>query len=328
MKDESSVTNASDNARQTTTHDNSQPASPEAAASAAEPEDVLTFRGHMVAGAVAGTAEHLAMYPVDTIKTRMQALSHPGQQLRGSTLARATKAVIRREGIRGLYGGFWAVAAGAGPAHALYFSAYEAAKRALNGDRPGHHPLATGAAGVVATLVNDGVMVPFDVVKQRLQVARSPYKGVTDCIMKMLRYEGVGAFYRSFRTTIVMNVPFTAVHFATYESAKTAMARWAGREQEEETLLVQLLAGGTAGGVAAGVTTPLDVVKTRLQLQGVHSPQHYNTSAMIPVLKRIMAEEGQRALWSGLKPRILFHVPAAAICWGTYETSKSIMQHM
>lgn len=42
---------------------------------------------------------------------------------------------------------------------------------------------------------------------------------------------------------IVMNVPFTAVHFATYESAKTAMSRWAGMEQEEETLLVQLLAG-------------------------------------------------------------------------------------
>ena len=40
-----------------------------------------------------------------------------------------------------------------------------------------------------------------------------------------------------------MNVPFTAVHFATYESAKTAMASWAGWEHEEETLLVQLLAG-------------------------------------------------------------------------------------
>lgn len=42
---------------------------------------------------------------------------------------------------------------------------------------------------------------------------------------------------------LIMNVPFTAVHFATYESAKTAMARWAGWEHEEETLLVQLLAG-------------------------------------------------------------------------------------
>ena len=37
---------------------------------------------HMLAGAVAGMAEHSAMYPVDTIKTRMQALGHPGQQVR------------------------------------------------------------------------------------------------------------------------------------------------------------------------------------------------------------------------------------------------------
>ena len=48
----------------------------------------------------------------------------------------------------------------------------------------------------------------------------------------------------------------------------------------------------------------------------------------VPVMKRIVAEEGKRALWSGLKPRILFHVPAAAICWGTYESFKNIMQHV
>lgn len=35
---------------------------------------------HMLAGAVAGILEHTLMFPVDTIKTRMQALSHPGQQ--------------------------------------------------------------------------------------------------------------------------------------------------------------------------------------------------------------------------------------------------------
>lgn len=37
---------------------------------------------HMIAGSVAGIVEHTAMYPVDTIKTRMQALSHPGQRVR------------------------------------------------------------------------------------------------------------------------------------------------------------------------------------------------------------------------------------------------------
>lgn len=36
---------------------------------------------HMFAGGVAGITEHIAMYPVDTIKTRMQALAHPGQQV-------------------------------------------------------------------------------------------------------------------------------------------------------------------------------------------------------------------------------------------------------
>ena len=36
---------------------------------------------HMLAGAIAGISEHIAMYPMDTIKTRMQALGHPGQRV-------------------------------------------------------------------------------------------------------------------------------------------------------------------------------------------------------------------------------------------------------
>ena len=81
------------------------------------------------------------------------------------------------------------------------------------------------------------------------------------------------------RGQIVMNIPFTAIYFATYESAKKALG--AREAQQEETLLVQLLAGGLAGGAAAGLTTPLDVVKTRLQLAGVNSPTRYSGSALV-----------------------------------------------
>lgn len=58
------------------------------------------------------------------------------------------------------------------PSHALYFASYEAAKEALGGNAEGHHPLAHAAAGAAATVVNDGCMNPWDVVKQRMQVRR------------------------------------------------------------------------------------------------------------------------------------------------------------
>ncbi|KAL0038343.1 hypothetical protein WJX77_002827 [Trebouxia sp. C0004] len=280
----------------------------------------LNFVSHMLAGAVAGISEHVAMYPMDTIKTRMQALGHPGQRLHGSSVPRAVAAVIKREGIAGLYGGVGVTTWAAGPAHALYFATYELAKDALGGNEGGHHPMATAVAGSMATVVNDGVMTPSDVVKQRLQVANSPYRGMTDCILRVSREEGISAFFKSYRTTLVMNVPFTAVHFATYESCKKLLAM-----EEDESLAVQLAAGGMAGGVSAALTTPLDVVKTRLQLEGVNSATRYSTTAVRPMLRQIVREEGKRALWSGLKPRCLFHIPAAAICWGTYESAKSLL---
>ena len=88
------------------------------------------------------------------------------------------------------------------PAHALYFATYELAKESLGGNEGGHHPAATAIAGAIATIVNDGVMTPSDVIKQRLQVANSPYKGVLDCVLRVQREEGLATFFKSYRTTV------------------------------------------------------------------------------------------------------------------------------
>ena len=54
-------------------------------------------------------------------------------------------------------------------------------------------------------MVNDAVMVPADVIKQRLQVSQGQYKGVLDCITQTWRHEGLTAFYRQERSWDVVD---------------------------------------------------------------------------------------------------------------------------
>ena len=107
------------------------------------------------------------MFPVDTIKTRMQALAAPGSGVSG-TVSRAMSSIIRKEGFIGLYSGVGAVAVGAGPSHGIYFVVYEYMKSFLGATDDEHRPLETSAAAAAATVVADAFMTPLDVVKQRL----------------------------------------------------------------------------------------------------------------------------------------------------------------
>ncbi|CAL9055963.1 unnamed protein product [Musa banksii] len=286
--------------------------------------DGLRFWQYMVAGSVAGLVEHTAMFPVDTLKTRMQAGSPPCQPLVG--LRQTLRAVVSAEGPLGLYRGVGAMSLGAGPAHAVYFSVYELSKESLSRENP-NNPAVHAASGVLATIASDAVFTPMDTVKQRLQLKGSPYKGVVDCVSRVLTEEGIRAFYASYKTTVIMNAPYTAVHFATYEAAKRALMEISPESATDERLVVHATAGAAAGALAAAVTTPLDVVKTQLQCQqGVCGCDRFSSSSTSEVIRAIIGRDGYVGLMRGWKPRMLFHAPAAAICWSTYEATKSFFQ--
>ncbi|KAF9625998.1 hypothetical protein IFM89_030652 [Coptis chinensis] len=125
-----------------------------------------------------------------------------------------------------------------------------------------------------------------------------------------------------------MDAPFTAVHFATYEAMKKVLSEISSKNASEEQILVHLTVGGAAGALASAVTTPLDVVKTRLQCQGVCGVDKFSNTSIRMALKQIVAKEGPQALLRGLKPRVLFHAPAAAICWSMYEAMKIFLNHV
>ncbi|KZP01695.1 mitochondrial carrier [Calocera viscosa TUFC12733] len=272
---------------------------------------------NMLAGAMAGISEHAVMFPVDSIKTRMQVFStSPAAVYSG--IGNAVARISSTEGLRTLWRGVASVIVGAGPAHALYFGTYEIVKEATGGNRPGHHVASTAWAGACATLAHDALMNPFDVIKQRMQLYGSSYRNVAQCARSVYRNEGMIAFYVSYPTTLMMTVPFTAVQFSTYESMKKFL-----NPEGTYSPLTHVTAGGIAGGVAGAITTPLDVAKTLLQTRGTSDDIRIrNARGMVDAFKIIWQRNGIWGFARGLTPRVLTYMPSNALCWLCYEFFK------
>ncbi|KAF9221337.1 mitochondrial carrier [Gyrodon lividus] len=272
---------------------------------------------NMFAGALAGITEHAVMFPIDSIKTRMQVFAtSPAAVYTG--IGNAFTRISSTEGMRTLWRGVSSVIIGAGPAHAVHFGMYEAVKELAGGNSEGNQWLATSLAGASATIASDALMNPFDVIKQRMQVHKSEFRSVFTAMQVVYHTEGPAAFYVSYPTTLMMSVPFTAVQFTVYEQIKRLL-----NPKGEYSPLTHIVAGGLAGGVAGGVTTPLDVAKTLLQTRGTsQDPEIRRVGGMKDAFRIIWQRDGLKGFGRGMSPRVLTHMPSNALCWLSYEFFK------
>jgi hypothetical protein len=254
-------------------------------------------------------------------QTRMQIVSpSAGTVYKG--MIQSTMRIASGEGILNLWRGMSSVVVGAGPAHAVYFATYEAVKHLMGGNKTGtHHPLAAASSGACATIASDALMNPFDVIKQRMQIQNSSkmYRSMTDCAKYVYRTEGLSAFYISYPTTLSMTVPFTALQFLAYESISTAM-----NPNKAYDPLTHCTAGAVAGGFAAALTTPMDVIKTMLQTRGTATdPELRSVNGFVAGCNLLYQREGLRGFFKGVRPRVVTTMPSTAICWSAYEASKA-----
>ena len=85
------------------------------------PDSQLT--DHMIAGSLSGIVEHASVFPIDTVKTHIQASAEGGAASRSAVAV--TRNLVRQHGVGHLYRGISALLPAIGPAHALMFSGYE-----------------------------------------------------------------------------------------------------------------------------------------------------------------------------------------------------------
>ncbi|KAH8548694.1 mitochondrial carrier domain-containing protein [Umbelopsis sp. PMI_123] len=278
-----------------------------------------TMGQNATAGALAGIAEHCLMYPVDSIKTRKQVLRPAVVIANGAVAQVTTRSAAHLAAHKGsLWRGVNSVIMGAGPAHALHFATYEVCKEAFGANDGRHHFLAPAAAGACATLAHDVMMNPFDVIKQRMQLRETSYRTVGECARRVYAAEGVTAFYISLPTTLVMSIPFQSIQFATYEFFRKVLHPPGSYDPK-----THMIAGGLAGAIASSITCPLDVVKTLLQTRGQSvDPRIRNAAGLWDAVVIIHERHGYRGFFRGFKPRVLTHMPSAAISWSVYEYFK------
>ncbi|KAG2225743.1 hypothetical protein INT45_011411 [Circinella minor] len=265
-------------------------------------ENTITYQANLkqalLAGAMAGTAVDTALFPLDTIKTRLQ--SQAG--------------FIASGGFRGVYSGLLSAVIGSAPNASLFFVTYEATKRLLGAsvDHPNAHFIHMAAAsfGEISACT---VRVPTEVIKQRMQTKQ--FKTTSGAVKHVLKTEGILGFYRGFLSTVAREIPFTCIQFPLYEYFKRSYAEHKGRRIEPYEAA---LWGSLAGGIAAAVTTPLDVCKTRIMLLNKSQLQSVNVG-VLSTMKRIVAEEGPRVLLSGIGPRVMWISIGGSIFLGMYE---------
>ncbi|XP_022087672.1 mitochondrial 2-oxodicarboxylate carrier-like isoform X2 [Acanthaster planci] len=85
----------------------------------------------------------------------------------------------------------------------------------------------------------------------------------------------------------------------------------------------QIVAGGSAGLVEVSLMHPLDVIKTRFQIQGGPQGEVYGTS-MLDVVRRMYHTEGTLSVYKGILPPILAETPKRAVKFFTFEQYKHV----
>lgn len=278
------------------------------------------FLMELIAGGCCGLAVDSALFPIDTCKTRLQ----------------SEEGFMKAGGFKDIYNGLMPVLAGSVPIAATFFCIYAVVRSILfatlgfpidvaseNLDfftNFAVNSIAASAGEICAGLIR----TPIEIVKQRRQVSEVQFRAI-DILMHSYKSEGlINGVYRGYGVTIMRDIPFSMIQYPLWELLKVTAKRLSG--QEPAVFTVSCF-GSVAGAVAAAVTCPLDVAKTRIQLADKNA-EKLTTRNPIRVLYRIYGEEGAAGLFGGFIPRVMWTTIGGFIWFGTYSLVISLLKKL
>ena len=263
--------------------------------------------------------------PLDVVKVRLQAKqNHP------STTA-ALLSIFRNEGLLSLYRGFLPSMAMSLPGTVIYFVGYERIRENVEGVV--HGPLVPLLAGSSARIMAATAVSPLELIRTRMQFAgreRGRLRVICAELFAAIKGEGMSPLWRGLQPTLWRDVPFSALYWLFLEQLRKRL--FPDLEDESfEKAAASFVCGGASGAMAAVLTTPFDVAKTRQQVffqRGFFHTRDQKEASTFAQLRQIWREEGAKGLMRGVVPRVGKVAPACAIMIGSYELGKHVFKEI
>lgn len=277
-------------------------------------------------GSIAGCVGATAVYPIDLVKTRMQAQKH--KALYDNSID-CFKKIIKLEGLKGLYSGLGAQLVGVAPEKAIKLTVNDLIRRIGTSDdgvitMPWEILAGSTAGGCQVIFTN-----PLEIVKIRLQMqggatskqlnpGEIPHKRLT--AGQIIRQLGLKGLYKGASACLLRDVPFSAIYFPTYANIKLHLFNYDPHDPNKKHSLSTwqlLVSGAMAGAPAAFFTTPADVIKTRLQVETKKGDVKYR--GITHAFGHILKEEGISAFFKGSIARVFRSSPQFGFTLASYE---------
>ena len=204
------------------------------------------------------------LYPANLIKIRLQ-VQRKNDLYKGSFDAFGK--VLRSEGIRGLYKGFLVNCTGL-LAGQCYITTYELVRSKTSGYSDAIRGF---LAGGTASLVGQTIVVPVDVVSQKLMIQGQgeqrdnlKLKSASTVFRNIVKKNGPRGLYKGYFASLITYAPSSAIWWSSYNKYTHMVGSFVPAGTPH--ILVKAIAGPVAGLTAATITNPLDIIRTRLQV--------------------------------------------------------------
>ncbi|KAL2652140.1 hypothetical protein R1flu_020268 [Riccia fluitans] len=295
-----------------------------------------------VAGGIAGGFTNVTLHPIDTVKTKLQ--TRGASQMYNGPLDVISK-ILASQGIAGFYSGVQAAFIGSVMSSSVYFGTYELVKGVFSSVARWPEALVPPFAAALGNITSSAILVPKEVIKQRMQAGATGT--AREVFMHTIQTEGVLGLYAGYSAALLRNLPTNIISFSTFEYLKMAWLK--GTDKVRLDPWQSVVSGAFAGALSAAVTTPLDLVKTRLMTQAraqvavtglsgtraeaaarAQAVAEYTYKGVANTMNRIWVEEGPKGLMKGVGPRVFYNALFSAIGFFAFETARYflLVQHI